>query len=59
MAKQFVFRSAELDGDTMGETEQQMRYRLDDNEDWAQPDIGDYGLIAVVQFCISRLFNIV
>lgn len=43
-AKQFVFRSAELDGDTMGETEQQMRYRLDDNEDWAQPDIGDYGL---------------
>ena len=44
MAKQFVFRSAELDGDTMGETEHQMRYRLDDNEDWTQPDVGDYGL---------------
>ena len=28
----------------MGETEQQMRHRLDDNEDWTQPDVGDYGL---------------
>lgn len=28
----------------MGETEQQMRYRLDDNEDWTQPDVDDYGL---------------
>lgn len=37
-------RSAELDGDTMDETEQQMRYCLDDNEDWTQPDIGDYVL---------------
>ena len=23
---------------------EQMRYRLDDNEDWTQPDSGDYGL---------------
>lgn len=27
----------------MDETEQ-MRYSLDDNEDWTQPDFGDYGL---------------
>ena len=43
MANQFVFRSAELDGDIMDETKQ-MGYRLDDNEDWTQPDVDDYGL---------------
>lgn len=38
----------------MDGTEQQMRYRLDDNEDWTQPDVGDdYVLPAMASLLAS------